>query len=146
MTTAQTIFPANMLVPKNKLARGVIAFLNELSGRTTLPDGVVGVTEDMRQMFRGDILFDLKCTHGFPLDFALDRIINDEGMAVDWVAFIEAARKNNWWDYQTYEVICHAMEDASIPREMQAEILLRFKLYVMAKVHPKMSPNAEVRG
>lgn len=142
MTTVQTIFPANMLVPKNKLARGVIAFLKELSGRTTLPDGVVGLTEDMKQMFRGDVLFDLKCTHGFPLDFALDRIINDEGMAVDWVAFIEAARKNNWWDYQTYEVICHAMEDASISREMQAEILLRFKLYVMANEHPKMTNNA----
>lgn len=142
MTTVQTIFPANMLVPKNKLARGVIAFLKELSGRTTLPDGVVGLTEDMKQMFRGDVLFDLKCTHGFPLDFALDRIINDEGMAVDWVAFIEAARKNNWWDYQTYEVICHAMEDASIPREMQAEILLRFRLYVMANEHPKMKNNA----
>lgn len=131
-----------MLVPKNKLARGVIAFLKELSGRTTLPDGVVGLTEDMKQMFRGDVLFDLKCTHGFPLDFALDRIINDEGMAVDWVAFIEAARKNNWWDYQTYDVLCHAMEDAAVPREMQAEIRLRFQRYVMANEHPKMTNNA----
>lgn len=143
---AQTIFPANMLVPKRKLARGVIAFLKEFDGRTTLPDGVVGLTEDFKLMFRGDVLFDLKCTHGFPLDFALDRIINEKGMAVDWVAFIEAARRNNWWDYQTYEALCHAMEDAALPRELQAAIRLRFQRYVMANEHPKMKANAELPG
>jgi alanyl-tRNA synthetase len=145
-TALLAIFPANMRVPKNRLARGTIAFLKEFEGRTTLPEGVVGLTEDSKPMFRGDVLFDLRCAHGFPLDFALDRIINDEGMAVDWVAFIEAARRNQWWDYQTYETICHAMVDAALPREMQAAIRLRFQRYVMANEHPKMKADAVVNG
>lgn len=125
------IFPAQMLVPAHKLAKGIAEFLREFDG-DTLPEGVIGLTQDMKTMFRGDVLFELKCTHGLSIEMALDRIINECGMAVDWVAFIEAARRNGWWDFQTYNVIKHGMEDAGLPREMMASILERTKLYMVA--------------
>lgn len=109
-----------------------------IDSRGALPDGCFCVTEDGKKMFRGDVLFELKATHGFPLDFALDRIISQEGMAVDWVAFIEAARKNKWWDFQTYEAIDHAMVDAMITKDSRKAILDRFKLYVLRVPHPVM--------
>jgi alanyl-tRNA synthetase len=127
-----------MLVSPHKLARGTAAFLRELEDCAALPDGVVGLTEDGKLMFRGDVLFELKATHGLPLGFALAQIINDKNMAVDWAAFIEAARANKWWDFQTYEMLCHGMEDAELPRDMQAAIKQRFQRYVLANRHPAM--------
>lgn len=94
-------------------------------------------TGEGRVVFSGDALFDLKATHGFPLDFALDKIINDAGYVVDWVAFIEAARRSDWWDFQTLNVIEHAMTDAELPKDMQIAIVERFKLYVISNPHPK---------
>lgn len=64
-------------------------------------------------------------------NFALDRIINERGLVVSWDKFIEAARRNGWWDFQTYDALSHAMIDAMLPREMQSAILDRFKLYVL---------------
>ena len=86
-------------------------------------------------MFNGAKLFELKATHGFPLDFALDRIINEKGMPVSWVDFIEAARKNKWWDFQTIEVITHALEDAQVASK--EEIINRAKLYMMKSPQEK---------
>ena len=131
------IFPAKMMVPAHKLAGGIVKFLKEFDG-DTLPEGVIGLTDDMKVMFRGDVLFELKSTHGLPIEMVLDRIINECGMAVDWVAFIEAARRNGWWDFQTYDVIRYGMEDAGLPREMQSAIIERFQLYVLAYPHPMM--------
>ena len=82
-------------------------------------------------LFPGDVLFELKATHGFPLDFALDLILVGERLVISWVPFIEAARKNGWWDFQTYQVLCHAMEQAQLPLEMQAGIKARFQIYVL---------------
>jgi hypothetical protein len=136
--------PARIIVPAHLLAKGVAEFLGRLIDSGTLPDGCFGLTEDGKRMFRGDVLFELKATHGFPLDFALDRIINDECMAVDWPAFIDAARKNKWWDFQIYETLCHAMVDAMLPRDMQDAIRTRFQRYVLAYPHPELvMPNAE---
>jgi alanyl-tRNA synthetase len=134
----QTVFPSKMLVESHKLAKGVTEFLMGLENRKTMPDGVIGLTEDWKTMFRGDVLFDMKATHGFPLDFALDRIINEHDMAVDWVAFIEAARRNGWWDFQIYDLVSHAMQDASIPKKTQDAICSRIKLYVLSYPHPRM--------
>jgi alanyl-tRNA synthetase len=86
-------------------------------------------------VFNGAKLFELKTTHGFPLDFALDRIINDAGMSVSWVGFIEAARKNKWWDFRTIEVIAHALEDAQV--SAKEEIINRAKLYMMKNPQEK---------
>ena len=88
-----------------------------------------------KPVFNGAKLFELKATHGFPLDFALDRIINEKGMSVSWVDFIEAARKNKRWDFQTIEVITHALEDAQVASK--EEIINRAKLYMMKSPQEK---------
>jgi alanyl-tRNA synthetase len=99
----------------------------------------INVTTDGKQVFSGALLFTIKATHGFPLDFALDRVINDEGLAVGWVEFIEEARRNGWWDFQTHQAIQHGVEDAGLSREMREAILRRFQLYVLAHPHPGMN-------
>lgn len=96
--------------------------------------------------FPGEVLFNMKATHGIPLDFALDKIINQNGMAVDWVAYLEAARDNKRWDYQTYEDICHAMVDAELPLDMQAAIKKRFQIYVMKNPHPAMAGEVSMES
>ena len=100
-------------------------------------------TEDVPEanfgiMFSGHKLFDLKACHGLPLDFAIDRIINNAGMRVEWPSFIEAARKNKWWDHQTYETLCHALQDADVPKEMREGIQRGFQKYVLINPHPMM--------
>lgn len=137
-----TIFPALMAVPAHRLKNGLEGFLTGLAKSKVLPQDVIGLTEDGNAIFNGDVLFELKATHGLPLDMALDHIINEKGMAVDWCAFFAAARRNGWWDFQIHEVICHAMEDAELPREMRAAISLGFKAYVLKYPHPKMGLNA----
>ncbi|HXU93370.1 MAG TPA: hypothetical protein VFP33_06910 [Gallionella sp.] len=101
--------------------------LKKLEKLTQAPSGLV----------EGKWVFDLKATHGLPLDFALDRIINEKNLAIEWVGFIEEARRNKWWDFQTLEVITHAMQDAMLPRDMQSAILDQFKLYVLNNPHPE---------
>lgn len=90
------------------------------------------------KIFDGKLLFELKTVKGFPLELALDKIINEHHKAVDWPAFIDTARTNKWWDFQIYEVVCHAMEDAGLSRDMQVEIKSRFRLYMLANPHPAM--------
>ena len=92
-------------------------------------------------VFSGEKLFELKTTHGLPLDFVLARVMNELGMRVSWVDFIEAARKNGWWDFQTYDVMCHALVDAGIPRDTIEEIKKRFQLYVLKHPHQMMKEN-----
>ena len=133
------VFPSRIFVPSHILAKGVAEFFSDLLSRDTLPDGCFGITEDGKKMFRGDVLFELKATHGFPLDFALDRIINQKLMAVDWVDFIEAARRNKWWDFQIYETVDHALIDAMIEKETRSSILSRLKSYVVCVPHPLMA-------
>lgn len=101
---------------------------------------MIPITEDGKRLFPGATLFAMKATHGLPLDFALDRIINDAGMAVDWGGFIDAARENGWWDFQTIEAMGHALSDALLPRDVQREIVARAKLYMLANPHPGTIP------
>ena len=89
-------------------------------------------------LFPGDVLFKLKDAHGLPLDFALDSIINERGMAVSWADFIEEARRCGWWDFQSYEAIAHAMTDAPLPKDAQEAIKRRLQLYILAHPHPAM--------
>lgn len=85
----------------------------------------------MSALFSGKKLFDLKASHGFPLDFAIDRIINQCSMAVNWAEFIETARSNKWYDFQTFEAISHGLVDADVPLEYRDTILQLFKAYVL---------------
>ena len=106
---------------------------------------LVEITEDGKPIVSGEFLFELKATHGFPLEMALDRIM-EVGAVVNWPEFIECARRNGWWDFQTYDCINHAMQDAEWPRDTQQEIQRRFQLYVMKNRHPKMIPKVASEG
>lgn len=89
-------------------------------------------------LFPGARLFAMKDSRGFPLEFALDRIINDEGMVVEWPGFIDAARAAGWWDFQTIEVMTHALQDAGVDRAMADGIVQRAQLYMLSVAHPAM--------
>lgn len=81
------------------------------------------------QLFPGDQLFELRSTHGLPLEIALDRIITEEGLAVHWLQFVRQARKNLWGDEQTYRVISHALADSGVDREIQRGITSGLRRY-----------------
>jgi hypothetical protein len=84
-------------------------------------------------MFSGKKLFELKATHGLPLDVAISKIFDDSLQTrIDWAEFIETARSNGWWDYQTIEVMEIALTDADVRREYRDEVLQRVKMYMLA--------------
>ena len=90
-------------------------------------------------IFCGGTLFELTATHGLPIDVALDRLVNDKKFAIDWISFVETARSNGWWNFQTYDVICQAMADALIDADLQSSIKTRLQLYITQNPHPKMN-------
>ena len=93
---------------------------------------IINITESGNKVFPGNVLFNFKATNGFPLDLAIHRIIAEAGLAIGWVDFIEAARSNKWYDFQTYEVITHALEDAMLPKPYIEGVKTRFQAYVLA--------------
>ena len=131
--------PAKMVVPARYLAHGARELFDALFSGRDLPEGVFGVTEDGKPMFSGRLLFTLKATHGVPLDFSIGRIVEDCGFAVDWVEFIETARENLWWDFQTYDALKHAMADAALPEGFRHAVESRFKVYVVQNPHPGLA-------
>ena len=91
----------------------------------------MNITTDGRRMFPGEVLFNLRSTRGLPLDFALDRIINERGLSVEWLGFVNAARRNGWKDYQTFTVIEHALQDAGLTAEMKQGITDGIRRYML---------------
>lgn len=89
-------------------------------------------------LYPGDDAFELKATHGMPLDDVFHKIIVEHNLQLDWAGFIEAARRNGWWDFQTHEAIQVALEEAGVDRDTRREILIRFRLYVVANPHQMM--------
>lgn len=81
-------------------------------------------------VYPGNKLFQLKATHGLPLDITVDRIINTEGLSIEWPSFVEEARRNERWDFQTVEDIEVALTDADVDRKTQAQIIKRVKNYM----------------
>ena len=77
------------------------------------------------------MLFDLKAQSGLPFDVILERVIKVEKMNVDWVQFIETARKNKWFDFQTMDSISNALLDARISRRRSRIILACMKQYIL---------------
>lgn len=82
-------------------------------------------------IYSGDKLFNLKATHGVPLDIALSALL-DQNIRVNWVEFIDTARRNKWWDFQTLEAITDALEDAGYARNDIHNITIRVKAYMLA--------------
>ena len=83
-------------------------------------------------MFDGAKLFQLKATHGLPLEVAVERILRDEEIPIRWETFVEEARANGWYDFQTMEVIDQALVDSGVSREYRSGVMYRFKLYVLS--------------
>ena len=132
------VLPARILARGQQTEESVLAALE--ASIPHLPYGWVGLTEDDKPIFDGGKLFDLKATHGLPLDFAVDRIF-ERGYVVGWPDFIEAARRNKWVDYQTYEAISHAVADAMLPKETQEGILAGCRLHIMSPALYVNAPN-----
>lgn len=86
--------------------------------------------------YSGAKLFQLKATHGLPLENAVDTIINRAKLAIDWEGFIEEARKNGWYDFQTIENIEQALVDADILKDTREKIIQGCKHYILANILP----------
>lgn len=97
-----------------------------------------------KPVFDGSALFKLKATHGLPLSFALDFLVNEKNCAVDWTTFIEAARAGDWWDFQTIKIIEDAMMDAELSKEMCVSIGQGLQRYVMQHPNPKMNAVEQI--
>lgn len=92
----------------------------------------------LRKPFPGDKLFQLKATHGMPLENSLDILLNQQRVKIDWVGFVVEARKNGWWDFQILEAVENALVDAIVPRTVTSCILTGIKCYIYNNRHPAM--------
>lgn len=81
------------------------------------------------KLFPGRRLFQLKATHGVPLEISLENLAR-ASMVVEWVGFIEEARLSGWYDFQTLEVIQNALADV-FDRDVQQAIILRIKKFIL---------------
>ena len=91
---------------------------------------LIGITTDGLTVFDGAVLFELQATHGLPLSFALDRIINQQNMAVSWLSFLEAARKNGRKDSNTIRDLRYSLEDADVPKDIREGVLSRLERFI----------------
>lgn len=82
------------------------------------------------QTVPGSLLFDWKATHGLPIDFALDRLI-ERRIGVEWPSYIERARECGRYDFQTYDDLTHGLEDSSVPRATVSAILAASRRYIL---------------
>lgn len=80
-------------------------------------------------VFPGERLFQLKATYGLPLEDAVMKVLN-EGLTINWTGFVDEARKNQWWDFQTLEVITQVLTDSLCERHALNEILHGVKCHM----------------
>lgn len=88
-------------------------------------------------IYPGYKAFELKATHGVPFEIVFDRLLNN-GVVIDWKMFIECARRNGWWDFQTYQAVEEGLADAGVELTTAAEIMVRIRLYITTHKHPGM--------
>ena len=89
----------------------------------------------MTNIFSGARLFELKATHGIPLDVAIQEII-DSNVRISWGEFVDQARANKWWDFQIVELIEQALGSTIVDREYCKGVLCRLKIYMLENAHP----------
>lgn len=104
-----------------------------------LSKAFVNVGTHPTKLFPGDKLFQLKATHGIPLEISLENLTR-ASMVVEWELFIKEARTSGWYDFQTLEVIQNALEDV-FDRDTQEAVILRIKRFIMS--HPINRINVE---
>jgi len=90
----------------------------------------------MSNLFPGDKLFQLKATHGLPLDVSLNEIIVKRKLRIDWIDFITAARLDGRWDFQTLPDIETGLLDAGVDRDDVEAVMERCKQWVITNPHP----------
>ncbi len=111
-----------------------------LSGNITKLEnpGCAGIFVEVNmKVFSGSTLFELKATHGIPFDITLQNVLQ-KGYVVDWVDFIECARKNKWYDFQTMDAIIFVLQDVISDKNEVQEIISRMKLYITNNRHPML--------
>lgn len=86
-------------------------------------------------VFPGARLFELRATHGLPLDIAINEIMVVKGLRIDWPGFIAQARNNQRWDFQIYDLIETGLQDAGVEKSAATEILKRTKLWMLENPH-----------
>ena len=79
----------------------------------------------------GAFVFELKATHGLPLEMAIDRIILEKNMRISWADYIEAARLNGWYDFQIFESIRYGLQESMIDKEKKQAIIDKTKIYLL---------------
>jgi alanyl-tRNA synthetase len=128
-----------MLVPVKylKSKESTANFMRMLASSPELPEGCYITSEDGIPFVEGRFLFKLKDTHGFPLEMAID-ITLGRGLLIRWISFIECARDNLWWDFQTIQVVEHALQDAGCDRTYVSNVIDRFKIYSYTIPHPEL--------
>lgn len=88
------------------------------------------IGSDGRNLFPGDRLFQLRATHGLPIGDAIHRIYSAT-TGVDWVSFIEEARRNGWYDFQTIEAIENAFLDCDFDKAFALNVIKRMKHWML---------------
>lgn len=83
-----------------------------------------------KNVFSGARLFELKATHGVPLEISVPAILN-KGKVITWDQFIDQARMNKLWDFQILEMITHAIQDAGMDPDYISGVIARTKLYML---------------
>ena len=78
-------------------------------------------------VYPGDKFFNLKATHGLPLEDAVAKI-HDGITVVDWIGFIVEARKNGWLDFQTLQVVQETLVDMPGLRKL---VIHQLKQWIM---------------
>ena len=101
----------------------------------------VGMTQDKHPVISGWDIFKLKDETGFPFSMAF-ATCEKEGMVIDWIGLIEAAREAGWWDFQTIEAIQEAFTDSQAYAGSRGEIMKRIMAYMMAHPHPGLATPA----
>lgn len=89
------------------------------------------IGSDGRNLFPGDRLFQLRATHGLPIGDAIHQIYSTTS-GVDWVSFIEEARRNGWYDFQTIEAIENAFLDCDFDKAFALNVIKRMKYWMLA--------------
>ena len=97
----------------------------------------IGVAEDGLSVILGEDVFRLKDEIGLPLSVCFAEF-EKRGMMIDWIGFINAARKSGWWDFQAIEAIEEAFADSQAWADKRTIIMLKIKAYVMAVAHPRL--------
>ena len=94
--------------------------------------GEIMMTDSMDGLFPGEYLFRLKSEMGLPLDFSVQRVLDQPNTHIEWVSFIDTARKNGWWDFQIYDTLVFLRNEMGKEHvDYFDQVIQRFKVYVM---------------